>query len=173
MRPFFVALVTLSASCLLGQKPPKGHWNAQARQMCAGQVCYIVGALPPSWRLVEQRGGAIGFFSDEAGAVIESNVTCGSQDEAAPLAALTNQLLIGYTERRVRAQALVPLAGREALHSLVDAKLDGVPTRLDLYVLKRNGCVFDLSFAVPANRQGRGERDFAEFVAGFQQTRGA
>jgi hypothetical protein len=164
-------MVTWFAGCLAGQKPPKGHWDAQARQMCTGQVCYVVGSLPPSWRLVQQHSGEVGFFSDDAGAVIQSNVSCSAQEEAAPLAALTNQLLIGYTERRVRAQTLVALDRREALHSLVDVKLDGVPMQLELYVLKRNGCVFDLSYAVPVGRKG-GARDFAAFVAGFQQTRG-
>jgi hypothetical protein len=38
---------------------------------------------------------------------------------------------------------------------------------LDLYVLKRDGCVFDLTYAAPSARYPAGLADFGCFVAGF------
>ena len=56
---------------------------------------------------------------------------------------------------------------REALHAVIDARLDGVPVVLDLYVIKRDGCVYDLSFAAPTSLYPLGRSDFGRFVAGF------
>ncbi len=65
----------------------------------------------------------------------------------------------------------MPLDRREALHTHLDAKLDGVPMTLDLYVMKRNGCIFDLSYAAPPDAFARGYGDFQRFVDGFADTR--
>ena len=127
---------------------PRGHVRATedgGDKICAGVVCYRVGALPDGWRMVHQEGASVGFFSEAAGAIIEANATCRDDADAAPLGALTRQLLIGYTERAIESQKTVPLDAREALRTRVTAKLDGVPMTLDLYVMKRDGCIFDLS----------------------------
>jgi hypothetical protein len=151
---------------------PKGHFDAAADRVCAGHVCYRMGALPAGWRVVHLESAAIGFYSADVGGVIEANASCRDDAEATPLAALTRLLLIGYTDRDIKAQAKVPLDEREALRTLVDAKLDGVPMSLELYVMKRNGCIFDLSYAAPPDRFTRGSSDFAQFVHGFADDRG-
>ena len=130
---------------------PHGHYDPEARRVCAGDVCYRIGELP-GWQLVHQKGGQVAFFAEAFGAVAQANVTCRDDAEAAPLLALTRHLLIGYTEVQVKKRELVRLDAREALHSVVAAKLDGVPMVLDLYVIKRNGCIFDLSLATPPDR---------------------
>ena len=150
---------------------PKGHFDAAADRVCAGQVCYRMGALPAGWRLVHQESAAIGFYSADVGGVIEANASCRDDAEATPLEALTRLLLIGYTDRNFRAQEKVPLDEREALRTQVDAKLDGVPMSLELLVMKRNGCIFDLSYAAPPGQFARGSDDFAAFVHGFADDR--
>jgi len=153
---------------------PRGHIESKgdADRVCAGKVCYHVGALPSGWRLVHQEGASVGFYSEAVGGVIEANATCRDDADAAPLGALTRQLLIGYTERAIESQVKVPLDAREALRTRVTAKLDGVPMTLDLYVMKRDGCIFDLSYAAPPPAFARGSDDFAHFVDGFADARG-
>jgi hypothetical protein len=146
---------------------PPGHWRPLAGQLCAGRVCYQVGRLGPEWRVTHIEGAAIGFFNPRLGGVIQANATCRDDASPATLEALTRHLLIGYTDRRVLAEERVPLAAREALHTVVAVRLDGVPMVLDLYVLKRNGCIFDLSYAAPPDQRCAGQGDFAHFVAGF------
>jgi hypothetical protein len=158
-------LTWLLAGC--GAHRPPGRWEPALNRLCAGRVCFRVGALESPWRVAHVDGAAIGFFQPQLGAIIQATGTCRDDAEAAPLETLTRQLLIGYTERRVRSTELVPMAQREALHSVVDAKLDGVPVQLDLYVLKRNGCIFDLSYVAPPARAAAGRPDFTRFVAGF------
>ena len=94
-------------------------------------------------------------------------MTCRDDAEIASLRTLTEHLLIGYTERQTQLSQAVPLARREALHTVVLAKLDGVPVVLDLYVLKRNGCIFDLSYSASPERHALGAPDFERFVMGF------
>ena len=80
-------------------------------------------------------------------AVIQVNSSC-SPNLDIPLEALTNHLLIGFTERSVVEQKRIPMASREALRTHVQAKLDGVAREMVLVVLKKDQCVYD--FAVVA-----------------------
>ena len=123
----------------------------------------------PGWRLIRHKGGEIAFFQEHFDAVAQANATCRDDAEAASLEVLMRHLLIGYTDVQVHQNERVPLDGREALHDVVAARLDGVPVMLDLYVLKRNGCIFDLSLAAPPGRYPSVQRDFEGFVAGFRQ----
>jgi hypothetical protein len=169
MRFVAVAIVTSAFGC--AHRPA---WQAAEHRLCDGKkMCYRVGPLGGDWRLVHQEGAAVGFYSDSIGGVVEANATCRDDAEAAPLEALTRQLLIGYTDRAVIEKRLEQVDRREALHTLAEARIDGVPVLLNLYVLKRNGCVFDLSYVAPPGRYRRGEGDFARFVDGFVDLRGS
>jgi hypothetical protein len=155
-------LVLLLAGCA------HGHYDAAAHRVCARDVCYRTGELP-GWRLLRHEGAEVAFFQPDFGAVAQTNATCRDDAEAASLDVLMRHLLIGYTEVQVHQNQRVRIDGREALHHVVTARLDGVPVTLDLYVLKRNGCIFDLSLAAPAGRYAGVQREFEQFVAGFRQ----
>jgi hypothetical protein len=150
-------------------RPPR--WNASSHELCQGQNCYRVGQLGPEWQEVHKEGASVGFYNAGLGAVVQANATCRDDAEAAPLPALTRQLLIGYTERHQQSQEVYALAGREGLRTRVDAKLDGVPVKLDLIVLPRNGCIYDLSYVAPPDHFESGHRAFEQFVAGFADQR--
>lgn len=135
--------------------------------MCQGKLCYRTGTLASSWQVVHLEMASVSYFNRDLHAIIESNASCRDDAEATPLETLTNHLLLGYTERNYRTSEKVPLVQREALHTVVEAKLDGVPMMLDLYVMKRNGCIFDLSFAAPPAHFGDGSPAFSQFVQGF------
>jgi hypothetical protein len=168
-----IAFAAVAAGCV--HHLPRGHVEAEgdADRVCAGKVCYRVGALGGKWRLVHQESASVGFFSDEVGGVIEANATCRDDAEAAPLSTLMHQMLIGYTDRKIESQVTVPLDQREALRTRIAVRLDGVPMTLDVYVMKRNGCIFDLSYAAPPDAFARGAADFQRFVDGFADVREA
>lgn len=168
MRPVLLALV---ATALFGCAHT--HYDASQDKLCYRAVCYRFGSLGAEWQALQVKsdGAAIGFFNPRLGAIIASNATCRTDAEAAPLASLTRQLLIGYTDRQQRLSESVMLDGRGALHTVVEARLDGVPMVLDLYVLRRDGCVFDLSLAAPPDRYAEGRAEFARFVGGFADAR--
>jgi len=55
------------------------------------------------------------------------NARCGHDGDDIPLLALTQHLFMNFTERQTVEQKIVPLDGREAMHTILSAKLDGVP----------------------------------------------
>lgn len=106
-------------------------------------VHYRVQGPSDGWREVRVETANAAWLHDELGASLLVNSHCeGVQD--APLEALANHLLIGWTEREVVAERRLELSRREALEREVTAKLDGVPRRLMLLVLKKDGCVYDV-----------------------------
>jgi hypothetical protein len=130
-----------------------------------GSTRYRVGGLDSSWQRVGVDGNDLAFHRPELG-TIAINSTC-SEYEDVPLPALTNQLLFDTTQRRVLLEETVTLSGRGARHTLLELELDGVPLELELYVLRRDGCVFDLSHIRSRARPEHARQVFARFVAEF------
>lgn len=128
------------------------------------QVRYRVTAPPAGWRQVELETANAAWLNDDLGASLLVNSHCeGVQD--APLEALANHLLIGWTEREVVAQQKLELSRREALEREVTAKLDGVPRRLMLLVLKKDGCVYDVVLSASPDGFPEAKRAYEELKA--------
>jgi len=81
-------------------------------------------------------------------AVLMVNSHCEGVDDA-PLAALTRHLAFGMTEREWVSEETVQLSKREALESVLKAKLDGVERQFIFLVLKKDGCVYDVVLSSP------------------------
>jgi hypothetical protein len=62
-------------------------------------------------------------------------------------------------------QERVDLDGRAALRTEMIAELDGVKKRYVVYVLKKDGCVYDFLHVSPG--QDGGKDAFERFVRGF------
>ncbi len=131
------------------------------------EATYRVGELGAGWERLSIGDNDLAWHNASIGAVAQVNATCDPFQDV-PLTALTNHLLIGFTDRDYRSSETVPLDGREALRTHVVAKLDGVPRELLFYVLKKNDCTYDFSLITPA---GDGYREaepmFERLVAGF------
>ena len=129
---------------------------------------YRVGELGSGWtRLALGDDNDLAFRNAALGAIVQVNASC-DPDSDVPLTALTNHLLIGFTERDVRAQELLPMDGREALRTHVVARLDGVPRELLFYVLKKDDCVYDFALvAVPGSAFEAARPAFEGLVSGF------
>jgi hypothetical protein len=54
---------------------------------------------------------------------------------------------------------------------VVRARLDGVARVIELYVMKKDGCVFDLGYTAGPAGFASGRDDFEAFVRGFRTTR--
>ena len=133
---------------------------------------YHVGALGGDWAPLDVAGqNDLAWRSARLGAIVQANATCDPASDA-PLTALTAHLLIGFTERAIESQALVAMDGREALRTRLVARLDGVTRQIVLVVLKKDGCVYDLSLvAAPGPHAAEAEAAFDAFVAGFTTER--
>ncbi|MCC7541812.1 MAG: hypothetical protein IT379_36675 [Deltaproteobacteria bacterium] len=143
-----------------------GGASLSGRVFDNGRVRYHVGELPEGWRELDAEGD-VAFFHRERAAVISVHARCDRDEDDVPLQSLTQHLMIGFTEREVESQEVMPFDGREAMRTVVRARLDGVPRAMTLYVMKKNGCVYDLLYAAPPDRYAEGASEFESFVRGF------
>jgi hypothetical protein len=130
-------------------------------------VSFSVASLPSEWRPLSGRDAALAFRDADAQGVILVNGRCGLTSDDVPLSALTQHLFIEFTHRTIEEQTVVPFDGREAMHTRLTADLDGVPMRYDVWVLKKDGCVYDLLYVAPTPAFERGVARFGAFVKGF------
>jgi hypothetical protein len=129
-----------------------------------GDLAFRVGPVPQSWHAVEVEGALIAYRDESGGATVALSGRCGLDGDDVPLSALTHHLFLQFTEREIISQKLTELDGREALRTELDAKLDGVPLHYLVYVLKKDGCVYD--FMQIGGGQGSAAA-FERFVHGF------
>ena len=154
-----ILLVACSAPTLNG-----GNWKV-------GEAQFKIGPKPEAWRQVETIGSSAGFRDDPHEGSILVGARCKVASDDAPLLALTMHLLMGTTERDIVSQDVIPFDGREAMHTVLRAKLDGVMMSYDVYVLKKDGCVHDFVYVAEAKNFDAGAPAFEHFVSGFHTTR--
>lgn len=128
---------------------------------------FRVGERPASWQAIHAEGTALAFRDAEGSATIAVNGRCGKDAEDVSLTALTQHLFIRFTERETTLEEVVPFDRREALHTVMSAKLDGVPKRFDVWVMKKDGCVYDLYLIAAPDRFDATVVEFRKFVGGF------
>jgi len=108
-----------------------------------GALHFRTGAVPAAWRSIEADGTLIAFRDDQHGATVALNGRCGIDGDDVPLASLTQHLFLQFTDRQQKSQQELMLDGRAALRTELVGKLDGVPKSFLVYVLKKDGCVYD------------------------------
>ncbi len=158
-------LALLSSSACGGPPSPRGSFHAGLWRR--GEEQFRVKPLPPPWRLISAPDGDVAFHDQRSASVIAANATCRGHKDP-PLQVLVNDLLVGTTEREVLLDERVPLDGREALHNVVKLRLDGVPLVYDVYVLKKDGCVYDLALVTPPEKYDASADAFVGFVTAFR-----
>ncbi len=153
-----VAMLTLAWGCGASASFRDGVYDD-------GTVRYRVGPRA-GFERVEVEDNDLAFFNRHLG-TITINSTC-SEYEDVPQDALLNHLLFGTRERNFRVDEVLTLDGRGAKHVVVDVELDGVPLTLEIYLVKKDGCVYDLSHVSARSAPAEGQHAFRSFVAGFR-----
>ncbi len=133
-----------------------------------GKLAFRVGEIPSDWHPIAVHEATLAFRDDAHGGSALLNARCNIEDSDTPLAALTAHLLTGTTERAFVNEETIPFDAREARHTLVRAKLDGVLLTYDLYVLNKDGCTYDFAYIAPPETFDAGAPAFERFVRGFQ-----
>ena len=130
-----------------------------------GAVHYRVGTLPAEWRRIHVRGADLVFRHQQGGTLMVS-AQCPSSEDA-PLEVLVNHLLFDIEHQKEHSRALLTVDGRAALRIQLDGELDGVRIALDLVVLKKDGCAYDLQLATSPQKLAARQPDFEAFLRGF------
>ncbi|MFI5300571.1 MAG: hypothetical protein ACHREM_21000 [Polyangiales bacterium] len=160
-RLALVACVAAAASCGAPDR-------FDGRVVHGDQTSFRVGPVPSAWRRIQIEGALLAFEDTQSGGSIDVFARCGRRDDDVPLTSHLQHLLIGFTDRDTKSQATLTLDGREALHTIVDAKLDGVPRSLAVYILKKDNCVYELIYAASPDQLAAGLDGFDAFSRGFQ-----
>ena len=130
-----------------------------------GKLRFRTGPVPAGWRAIEADGTLVAFHDEQAPATVALNGRCGVDGDDVPLASLTQHLFLQFTERQQSSQQELNLDGRAALRTDMVGKLDGVPKQFLVYVLKKDGCVYDFwRISAPGAGDSAG---FEAFVKGF------
>jgi len=149
--------------------PACGGAQFDGRTFQNEELSFRVASVPGTWRSIDAPGTLLAFRDDRTPASISISGRCGKDGDDVPLEALTHHLFLIFTERRVESQTLTVLDGREALHTEMDAKLDGVPKHFALFVLKKNGCVYDFVHISPVGSGPELEGARKAFVSFVEQ----
>jgi hypothetical protein len=169
-RPFasFLALAALIGGCAGAQSVHVDQREHVVRARNDGrQLSYQFGPVPPAWERLRIANNDAAWHDTVSDGVIHVDHVCG-RDQDTPLPALVQHLLIGFTDREMVSEETIPFDGREARHVVLRARLDGVPMKLELFVMKKDGCVYDLGYVARPERFERGAPAFRAFVAGFR-----
>lgn len=101
------------------------------------------------------------------GELIAVNATCSDHGDPS-LQVLTNHMLMGFEDKAVHQREALTVAGRAALRTHLDASIDGVARELELLVLKRDGCVYDMSYIAPPSSFQASLPVFRSLVESFE-----
>lgn len=129
-------------------------------------VSYRFGPIPNSWERIRIEGNDVAWHDRVSDAVVHVDHTC-ERSQDTPLPSLVQHLLIGFTDREFLSEETIPFDEREARHVVVRARLDGVPVMLELFVMKKDGCVFDLGVVAPPDAYAQIAPHFGAFARGF------
>jgi hypothetical protein len=163
----------IASIALLGACGGPAHRSFDGTVFRDGPVAFQIGRVPSSWRPVEVTDASLAYRDDTHGASVLVNARCHRPDEGTPLVALTNHLLIGSTARETLAQETEPFDGREALHTKMRARWDGVPIAFDIYVTKKDGCTYDFVYMGDPSAYEAGTQEFETFVRAFRTLPGS
>jgi len=130
-----------------------------------GEAAYRLDPLPPDWKPISFADNDLAW-TDGGGRVISVNAVCEGHGDPS-LKVLTDHLLLGFEQRHVLEREELRLAGRGALRTRANASLDGVPVELEMTLVKKDGCVYDLIYTAPAGTFGVRAADYRRLVESF------
>jgi hypothetical protein len=123
----------------------------------------------PDWSVAADSKADLELRHQDGLAAMLANAECDDRAKSRSAGLLLGQLLIGLLDRATIEQNEVPLNGQQALHRVLDGRVaaDGAPTRIEAYVLKDQGCVYDFAYAAPPASFEAWRADFRRFVESF------
>lgn len=132
------------------------------------ETTYRFGDPGPGWLPVRNlKDVQVAWVNRDIGGMINLHAQCDDQGDSS-LEQYTDHMRIDWTAWKVESQEPARMLDRAALHTVVLAELDGVPRRNEFWVVKKNGCLFDLRYSAAPERFESGRAAFAAVVAGFR-----
>jgi len=174
---FLLSIVCIvSTGCLFKKQPFRGVTSYRdgrvylkpGRYYNERPPYYRVGILPDGWSRLKTDARTITWYNAACECSISTDAYCGLSVEDRSLASLGGDLITAISDRRFSEERELTLDGRAAIRQLVEGSYNGVPTKVDLVVVRKGGCVFD--FYLVSSREPAPEAivDFESFFGGFE-----
>jgi hypothetical protein len=119
------------------------------------------------WQPVPDEPSVLTLTHPQLAAGITISVTCG-QERDVSLNILTRHLFFGFKDMEVLQQESQAINGVPALETVARARLDAHEVQVHSYVVRRDGCVYDMVYFASPQDYARGEPSFARMMAGFR-----
>jgi hypothetical protein len=84
------------------------------------------------------------------------------------LDSIQQSLLVGLEGAQIQRSQRVPFNDREALNSVVTGKMDGILTKLEFMILKKNNCTYTISYIALEKTFDRDVGIFKNFLRTFE-----
>ncbi len=149
--------LSATAACVsvsLGNKQPKNYENISFSPPPSPYTELQVQAADKSWQN-SNNGNTISFMSN-----------CDQSSEPT-LEILSKMALDGVENLKIVEQKKVNYNGREALSTVLLGRVDGVPIQADLTVLKKNNCVFNVTYIASIHTFMNDLASFKKFWSGL------
>ena len=121
------------------------------------------------WTVARAGGSDLELRHPATRAGILATAECGTAAARQELSVLARRLFVGLHARDTLANGATTLAGRPAVHAVLDARVTGEDERMrvEAYVMKDEQCVYDLVYVAPAAAFESRRSDFQRFIESF------
>lgn len=157
----------LLCSCF-GLDRSGGIMKYRAGTVKTGTGRFTVPSLPPPWKPPKIRLKQLVHENDSIDGTIVTDALCGPKFDDAPLPRLAKELFQRLQERKITSEKNLTLDGRAALRMQGGGRMDGVPIRMDVVVMKKDFCLYDFVYFAPPATYAQGVGDFEEYLHGFR-----
>lgn len=152
MRRFFAGWALVFASACAASQPLTG---------------YHIGAPESGWQKLDVENGDVAYKHRDGG-TIYANRMCQDVEDVS-LDVLTNHLFFDMQIDEELERETFTLGGRGALRTRVLAELDGVPVELEVVVMKKDGCTYDMALVADRAEFEQRKPDFDRFLQSFEE----
>jgi len=128
---------------------------------------FRVPPAPNEWRPIDVSHASVAYRDPGSDGIVMVNGRCDRDGEDVPLSALTAHLFMRFSDRETQKEEVIPFDGREAMRTEAFAKLDGVPRRFLVWVMKKDRCVYDLIYFAAPEHFDQGSERFDTWARGF------
>lgn len=169
---FGLAVITLASGCAGWRDFGDTYYaHRSPRALAAKEATFSFGMPGADWTPIDDVDDVqVAWFNPALAGIIELRAQCDEQGDSS-LEQYTDHLRIDFEDWAIVEQGKATLAGRAARRTVVDASLDGISRRNELWVVKKNGCLFDLRYHAAPENFAAGQRDFSAVVQGFRYPR--
>lgn len=165
-------LIFSLVSCFGGVKRTGKVVGYKDGQVLTKKGHYQVGTLPKEWNRISLGKAMVTFRNDPLKSTIATDSFCDQAYNDSSLKSLTQHLFAGLQDIKVLEEVPFMLDERGAQRTLIEAKLDGVPVKVDIVVVKKDWCLFDFYLVSDPSRYAEASGDFQTFYQGFKYTGG-